>query len=120
MEHRYQGRCHCGAIRFSLRTGEPITRALRCNCSICARRGAPMSTMVFDPLDLNIQADEGALSLYQFGTRTAKHFFCRHCGIYPFHETARTPGKCRVNLGCIDGIDSVNLPFDVFDGRHQL
>ena len=120
MSHQYQGSCHCGAVRFSITTDEPISSALRCNCTMCARKGAPMSTMVFEREELNIEADEDALGLYQFGARTAKHFFCRHCGIYPFHETARVPGKYRVNLGCIDAIDSVSLPFEVFDGRHAL
>ncbi len=116
----YQGSCHCGAVKFSIHTEQPIEKALRCNCSICARKGAPMSNEVFAEADLNIQSKGNGLSLYQFGEKTAKHFFCRHCGIYTFHETARFPGKYRVNLGCIDEIDSVNLPFDVFDGRHQL
>ncbi len=120
MPHRYEGRCHCGAVRFSFETPEPICSALRCNCSMCARKGAPMSTQVFDPAALHIEAEENALGLYQFGAETAKHFFCKRCGIYPFHETARAPGKYRVNLGCIDAIDSVNLPFEVFDGRHLL
>jgi len=79
-----------------------------------------MSTQVFDPAELHIEAEEDVLGLYQFGIKTAKHYFCKRCGIYPFHETARVPGKYRVNLGCIDGIDSVNLPFEIFDGRHLL
>jgi len=120
MTHHYQGSCHCGAVRFSFSTEQPIDRAMRCNCSICARKGAPMSTMVFDRDALDIRVEGDALALYQFGARTAKHHFCRHCGIYPFHETARTPGKYRVNLGCVDAIDSVNLPFEVFDGLHLL
>lgn len=120
MNHRYEGSCHCGAIRFAIQTDQPIERGLRCNCSICARKGAIMSPMVFDEEALHIQADESDLGLYRFGERTAKHYFCRQCGIYPFHETARFPGKYRVNLGCIDAIDATALPFDLFDGRHQL
>lgn len=116
----YKGSCHCGAVRFSLTTEQPIEKALRCNCSICARKGAPMSSEVFDREDLNIEVDGNALALYQFGDKTASHHFCRNCGIYTFHETARFPDKYRVNLGCFDELDSVNLPFDVFDGRHKL
>ena len=117
---RYDGNCHCGAVRFWFDIERPITQALRCNCSICARKGAPMSSEVFTWDELHIQVVGDALSLYQFGAATAKHDFCRHCGIYTFHETARFPGKFRVNLGCIDALDSVNLPFDIFDGRHAL
>lgn len=116
----YRGSCHCGAVKFSFATQKPVDSALRCNCSICARKGAPMSTQVFDLESLSIEADDRLLGLYQFGDKTARHYFCRNCGIYTFHETARFPGKYRVNLGCVDELDSVNLPFEVFDGRHKL
>jgi len=60
------------------------------------------------------------LGLYQFGIKTAKHYFCKECGIYTFHETARVPGHYRVNLGCIEGVDSFALEADIFDGKHLL
>jgi len=116
----YQASCHCGAISFSFDTEQAVDKGLRCNCSICARKGALMSQQVFAPEQLNIRVRDDALGLYQFGDGRAKHFFCKHCGIYPFHETVRSPGQYRVNLGCCDQIDVVNLPFDVFDGRHLL
>lgn len=119
MSQHYQGSCHCGAVKFSY-TGDEITRGLRCNCSICRRKGALMSSEVIAPEALHIQADEGALALYQFGDKTAKHFFCRHCGIYTFHQTVRKPGHYRVNLGCLDGVDVFSLNADVFDGKHLL
>ena len=119
MEMRYQGSCHCGAVRFSYQ-GEPITKGLRCNCSICSRKGAMMSPQAIPCEELKIEAEEGALGLYQFGKKTAKHYFCKNCGIYTFHETARVPGHCRVNLGCVEGIDPFSLEAYVFDGRHLL
>lgn len=67
-----------------------------------------------------IEAEVDALGLYQFGSKTAKHYFCRNCGIYTFHETARKPGHYRANLGCIEGIDPFSLDADVFDGKHLL
>ena len=119
MSHHYQGSCHCGAVKFSY-TGEEITKGLRCNCTICSRKGAMMSSEVISPEALDIQAEEGALGLYQFGEKTAKHFFCKNCGIYTFHQTVRKPGHYRVNLGCIDGVDVFALDADVFDGKHLL
>lgn len=119
MSQHYQGSCHCGAVRFSY-TGEEITRGLRCNCSICSRKGAMMSSEIIAPEAIDIQAEEGALGLYQFATKVARHFFCRHCGIYTFHQTIRKPGHYRVNLGCIDGVDTFALEADVFDGKHLL
>lgn len=118
MKH-YQGRCHCGAVKFSY-DGDEITSGLRCNCSYCSRRGALMSPEAIAPERFKIEANDGALGLYQFGIKTAKHYFCKHCGIYPFHETARKPGHFRVNLACVDGIDPFALQCEVFDGKHLL
>jgi hypothetical protein len=116
---QYQGSCHCGAVKFSYE-GEPISKGLRCNCSLCSRRGALMSSEVIAPDRFHIDAQEGALGLYQFGAKTARHYFCKHCGIYPFHVTARMPDHYRVNLACLEGIDIFALPVEVFDGKHLL
>ena len=114
-----QGGCHCGAVKFSFEA-EAIEAGVRCNCSICARKGILMSTQVLAPDDLKIDAEPGALGLYQFGDRVAKHFFCKTCGIHPFNQTVRMPGHYRVNLGCIHDLDSFSLPVEVFDGKHLL
>src|SRR5256885_5447391 len=34
----YKGACHCGVVTFEVET--PLTPAVRCNCSLCRRRGA--------------------------------------------------------------------------------
>ncbi|WP_369157554.1 GFA family protein [Candidatus Thiodiazotropha sp. LNASS1] len=119
MADNYQGCCHCGAVRFSFE-GDIIEKGLRCNCSICTRKGAMMSSQAIPPEQFKIQAEEGALGLYQFGAKTAKHYFCNRCGIYTFHETARFPGHFRANLGCIEGIDPFSMEYDLFDGKHLL
>lgn len=116
---RYQGSCHCGAVRFSFE-GEPIEKGLRCNCSICSRKGAMMTSEAIPPERFTIEAEQGALGLYQFGAETARHHFCKRCGIYTFHVTARVPDHYRANLGCIEGVDSFSLEADVFDGKHLL
>ena len=68
------------------------------------------------PEQIEIDADPNDIGLYQFGTKVAKHYFCKHCGIYTHHETLRQPGHYRINIGCVDNLDSLSLPFDVFDG----
>ena len=119
MSIHYHGSCHCGDVKFSFDSDE-ITRGLRCNCSFCSRRGAMMTPQVIPIEQITIEAKAGALGLYQFGAKTAKHYFCKRCGIYTFHETARAPGHMRVNLGCVEGLDPFALEADVFDGRHLL
>lgn len=105
--------CHCGAVRFEFDT--PVTPALRCNCSICRRKGALMSPPMRRE-DLRIVQGEDMLSLYQFNSGDSEHYFCKVCGIYPFHQSQKDPVRWRVNLGCVDGLDSLALPYDVFDG----
>ena len=112
----YNGSCHCGKISFSFEH-EKIDTGLRCNCSICKRKGAVMSDFTLAPEELRIEQKNNALSLYQFDSKIAKHFFCNHCGIYPFHETVRKPGNYRVNLGCIDEIDTYDIKIKTFDGK---
>jgi hypothetical protein len=115
----YRGSCHCGAIKFSFES-EPITKGLRCTCSICVRKGVLMSPDPTPAEKFHIEANGESLGLYQFGIKTAKHYFCKQCGIYTFHETARQVGHLRVNLGCVEGIDTFALEADVFDGKNLL
>lgn len=116
---RFKGSCHCGAVRFSYE-GEPVERGLRCNCSLCSRKGAVMTPYAIPPERFVIEADGDALGLYQFGEKTAKHYFCKRCGIYTFHVTARVPDHYRANVACLEGVDPFALEVDVFDGKHLL
>jgi hypothetical protein len=108
-----KGSCHCGAVKFEVDT--PVVPAARCNCSLCRRKSALM-TPLFPASQLTILQGEDDLTLYQFNTRVAKHFFCRHCGIYPFHQTRKDPLLWRVNIGCLEGIDPYTLEASVADG----
>lgn len=109
----FRGSCHCGAVKFEVRTA--IAPALRCNCSLCRRKGALMS-QTFPREALTLLSGDEDLTLYQFNTCVAKHYFCRHCGIYPFHQTRVDPTRWRVNVGCLEGVDLFALEASVADG----
>jgi hypothetical protein len=111
----YIGACHCGAVRFRF-DSEPIATGLRCNCSLCARRGAVMSSVYFPPEAFTVEGRE-SLALYRWGDLTVNHYFCRTCGIYLFHEPIATPGHFRVNLGCLEGFDPGCVVVTFVDGR---
>ena len=116
----YHGQCHCGAIRFHFES-EPITSGLRCNCSICRRKGAVMSDEYYPPERFTLLSGKKALSCYRWNDCDVNHYFCRHCGIYPFHDgTGERQGHCRVNLGCVEGVDPLALEIRVFDGANLL
>jgi hypothetical protein len=60
------------------------------------------------------------LALYQFNTKTAKHHFCRHCGIHPFRNPRSKPDAFAVNVRCLDDFDLEAAKYEVtlFDGRN--
>lgn len=108
-----KGSCHCGTVRFEVST--PLAPAIRCNCSLCRRKGALMSPFL-EKDNLQIVGGADALTVYQFNTRVAKHYFCKHCGIYTFHQTRKDPNLWRVNIGCLEEIDGFALASSVNDG----
>jgi len=114
----YNGSCHCGEITFTFEH-DKIENGLRCNCSICRRKGAVMSDFTISPNDFSISENLSALGKYQFDTKIANHYFCKKCGIYPFHETLVNPGHFRVNLGCIEEIDIESIQVRIHDGKNN-
>ena len=53
-------------------------------------------------------AGEDKLTLYQFNTGVARHYFCSTCGIYTHHQRRSNPEEFGVNVACIEGAS----PFD--------
>jgi hypothetical protein len=101
-----QGACHCGTVRFRVKLPDGLRKPRRCTCSICRMRGAvAVSARVGE---LTVTQGEDALSLYQFNTGTAKHWFCSKCGIYTHHQRRSNPGEYGVNVACLEGVS----PFD--------
>ncbi|MBI1416117.1 MAG: GFA family protein [Limimaricola sp.] len=100
------GACHCGTVRFRVTLPAGLGSARRCSCSYCRMRGAIAVTA---PLDgLHILSGAEALTLYQFNTGTARHWFCGICGIYTHHQRRSNPAELGVNVACLAGVS----PFD--------
>ena len=95
--------CHCGAVEIDAFLPQGLASASRCNCSFCRRRGAAAVTAVAARVQVIKGRDN--LALYTWGSRTAKHWFCKTCGIYTHHQRRSDPSECGVNLGCFDGVD---------------
>ena len=80
--HRFQGQCHCGAIRATLEATKPASelQARACQCGFCMRHGA---TTVSDPTGrATFDIERLALNRYQFDTRTGTSLLCGRCGMY--------------------------------------
>jgi len=110
----HRGSCHCGRVTFELQ-GD-IKYVIECNCSICRRKGALWHGT--SEAGLRILSGESDLTLYQFNTKTAKHYFCKHCGVNPLTRPRLDPSLWVVNVRCVDGIDLKALPVHPFDGEH--
>ncbi|MCK8063260.1 GFA family protein [Vibrio sp. 1CM7H] len=107
--------CHCGKVELELALPNGIEKPRRCDCSMCRRRGAIVASV---PLNgIRIVQGEDVLKLYQFNTRTAKHFFCGECGIYTHHQRRSDPSEYGYNVGCLEGINPYELgTIEVMDG----
>lgn len=101
-----EGACHCGTVRFRVKLTDGFKTIRRCNCSYCRMRGAVAVSA--DAGDISFQAGEDALTLYQFNTRVAEHYFCSKCGIYTHHQRRSNPSQIGVNVACLAGVS----PFD--------
>lgn len=100
-------KCHCGAIEADVNVPKNFEKILRCNCSLCKRKGALMSMVKNE--NFKIIKGEDKLKIYQFHTRVAKHYFCSNCGIYTHHNPRSNPAMTGFNLGCLDDVDTFNL-----------
>ena len=112
------GSCHCGAVVFEVDLDGGFENLRRCNCSLCRRKGAVMASV---PLErLRIVRGEDKLTLYQWNTRQARHYFCSVCGIYTHHQRRSKPTEYGFNVACIEGVDPGTLgPVAVGDGAAQ-
>lgn len=59
-----------------------------------------------------------ALSRYTFNSGTAKHFFCRYCGIKSYYVPRSNPDGYSINARCLDRSTIESLTVEPFDGRN--
>jgi hypothetical protein len=104
---KHHATCHCGSVELELDLPDGIVDPRRCDCSICRRKGAIVASV---PLSgIKVIKGHDVLKLYQFNTRTAKHYFCSNCGIYTHHQRRSNPEQYGYNVGCLEGVN----PFDL-------
>lgn len=114
MKTTMQGGCHCGRVRFKVTAD--LTRVTYCNCSICSKKG--FLHLIVPPEQFELVSGKDDLTTYTFNTNTAKHTFCKVCGIHAFYVPRSDPDKIDVNVRCIDDIDVLSLSIKTFDGRN--
>jgi hypothetical protein len=99
--------CHCGTVVLSVVLSDGLATARRCDCSYCRRRGTIVASVRL--ADLSILQGAESLTLYQFGTCTARHYFCSICGTHTHHQRRSNPQEYGVNVGALDGVNPSTL-----------
>ena len=112
----HYGGCHCGAVRFEV-DAPACVEALDCNCSICHMTG--FLHLIVPASRFRLVAGDDALADYTFNTGTAKHRFCRRCGIKSFYVPRSNPDGFDVNVRCIDEGTIESLDVAAFDDRDR-
>jgi hypothetical protein len=108
------GSCHCGRVRF--RVTADLDGVTECNCSICAKKG--FLHLIVPPDQFELLSGQNDLATYRFNTGTARHTFCKVCGVHPFYVPRSDPDKIDVNVRCLEGVDVDAIRPRRFDGRH--
>ena len=100
--------CHCGGVEAEIKIPENgFQKLVRCNCSICKRKGYVIGIIGSD--DFKLIKGENLLTLYQFYTKTAKHYFCKVCGINTHNRPRINPKIYGINVACVEGINPYEL-----------
>ena len=108
----HRGACHCGAVAFEVDAPADLT-ALECNCSICRMTG--FVHLIVPRSRFRLLRGEQELIVYRFNTGTARHLFCRRCGVKSFYVPRSNPDGYSVNVRCLDRTSIAHLtvlPFD--------
>ncbi len=111
----HTGGCHCGRVRFEVRA-PPHLELVECSCSICSKSGFLHLLVAGDAFRL-LAGDDHLLD-YQFGTRRARHLFCKTCGIKSFYVPRSHPDGFSVNAHCLDPGTVEGITVRPFDGEH--
>lgn len=95
--------CHCGAVELEIEFDNGLENIRHCDCSLCRRKGAVMAAVPVEKL--RVTKGSEYLSLYQWNTKVAEHYFCKICGIYTHHKRRSNPKQYGINIACIEGVN---------------
>ncbi|CAN5321177.1 hypothetical protein BH24PSE2_BH24PSE2_00850 [soil metagenome] len=110
----HRGGCHCGAVSF-LVEAPAVLEVQECNCSICTMSG--FLHLIVPASRFRLVTGEEALTSYSFNTGTARHLFCRYCGIKAFYVPRSNPDGYSVNLRCLTPGTVSDFRITPFEGR---
>jgi hypothetical protein len=112
----HRGGCHCGAVAFEVDAPASVTVS-ECNCSICRMSG--YLHLIVPRARLRLLRGADSLSTYTFNTGTARHLFCRTCGVKSFYVPRSNPDGYSVNLRCLDPSTLGQVTIEPFDDNDR-
>lgn len=112
----HHGGCHCRRVRFEVDAPVAID-ALDCNCSMC--RMAGFLHLIVPATRFRLVSGQDDLAEYRFNTGTARHLFCRHCGVKSFYVPRSHPDGFSVNVRCLDPGTVETLRVETFDDNDR-
>ena len=110
----HRGGCHCGAVRFEVDAPDRLV-VQDCNCSICRMSG--YWHLIVPAARFRLLRGREALQTYVFNTGTARHLFCRTCGVKSFYVPRSNPDGFSVNARCLDATTIAEIAIEAFDGQ---
>ena len=112
----HRGGCHCGAVAFEVDAPARLPVS-DCNCSIC--RASGYLHLIVPKSRFRLLRGQDALSEYRFNTGTARHLFCKHCGVKSFYVPRSNPDGYSVNARCLDPTTIEHIDVQPFDDNDR-
>ena len=112
----HRGGCHCGAVAFEVEAPARLTVS-DCNCSICRMSG--YQHLIVPRARFRLLQGAESLTEYRFNTGTARHLFCRHCGVKSFYVPRSNPDGYSVNARCLDPATVEHVEVEIFDDNER-
>lgn len=107
----HRGGCHCGAVTFEVDAPARVTVS-ECDCSICRMSG--YLHLIVPQARFRLLRGADALTEYRFNTGTARHLFCRRCGVKSFYVPRSNPDGYSINVRCLDQTTLEHLEIERF------
>ena len=112
----YFGGCHCRAIKFKFISNGSI-EIWKCNCSMCKILDYEHLFIRHD--NFKIIEGKSLITEHSFGTKQAKHLFCKKCGIKSFYQPRSHPDSFSINLKCVLKPPKISNVVH-FDGKNEF
>ena len=98
VKKKYYGGCHCKKVLFEFIS--PIkVKLIKCNCTIC--KPTRYLHLIIPHEDFKLISKIKNIQSYQFGTKKAKHFFCKFCGVKSFYQPRSHQNAFSINYNSI-------------------